>query len=171
MESQNNVIELLKSLESKFRVYRRRRIGYKFKGFGEVTSNYDSVKCRKNSASYTIVVPKTAQGNKEASGTVVVCHPTKERSVYTIQDFLSRYEIKKTSTAYPVVDYVLAYFPDREVLKRLGNNNTFINLWGREDKITSSIVVIQHTQNSFYTKDKEAFRKWFSSIDSDKEKA
>lgn len=168
MESSNKVIELLQSLEAKFRVYRRRRIAYKFKGFDEVTTNYESIKCRRNSPSYTIVVAPAAQNNNVSSGSVVVCHPTKERSVYTIPDFLSRYEIKKTSTAYPVVDYVLAYFPDRELIKRLGNNNTFTNLWGREDKITSSVVVIQHTPNSFYTKDKEAFRKWFSSIEKDK---
>lgn len=158
------IISRFEEQESKFRLFKRKRIGYKFLNFRKGSADMGDVKCSR-SASYFIISSQADESGalidecKNLCGRVVVCHPSGEKSMHSAKDFFQKYTIAESSnTAYPRKELVRAYAPDKAFLERLGDNTSFVNFWGRRDEVTDDVVIIKFAPKEYYVKSAAAFK-------------
>ena len=158
------IIGLLEEHDSKFRMYKRKRVGYKFLSFRRGSADLGDLKCAKPPSYFIISSQANDNGDlleecRNYCGRVVVCHATGEKSIHAAKDFFQKYDVaESSSTAYPRREIVKAYAPGKAFLAKLGNATSFVNFWGRTDEITDDVVVIKYAPREYYVKPAEAFR-------------
>ena len=161
---EDKILKLLEEHESKFKTYKRKRIGYKFLNFRKGSANLADIKCSKGPSYFIISSQADEEGDvveecKNYCGRVVVCHATGEKSIHSAKDFFQKYDVAESSnTAYPKRELVRAFSPDKAFLARLGEDASFENFWGRKDEITDETVVIKFAPREYYVKAASAFR-------------
>lgn len=161
------IIKLLEEQESKFRFFKRKRVGYKFMNFRKGSGDLGG-RCAKPPSYFIISSQADDEGGvveecKNYSGRVVVCHASGEKSIHAARHFFEKYTVAESSnTAYPKREMVRAFFPDNALLAKLGEKTSFVNFWGREDEITGDVVVIKHAPREYYVKPAVAFRKLYT---------
>lgn len=158
------MIAKLEGRESKFRLFKRKRVGYKFLNFRKGSADLSDVKCAKPPSYFIISSTADEDGDvleecRNYCGRVVLCHSSGEKSVHAAKDFFQKYTVAESSnTAYPRREIVRAYYPDKAFLASLGTENSFVNFWGRRDEITSESVVIKYAPREYYVKAAASFR-------------
>ena len=158
------MITKLEARESKFRLFKRKRVGYKFLNFRKGSADLADIKCTKPPSFFIISSQATEGGDilnecRNYCGRVVMCHSSGDKSIHSARDFFQKYTVAESSnTAYPRRETVRAFFPDKAFLESLGTETSFVNFWGRRDEITSESVVIKHAPREYYVKAAAAFR-------------
>ena len=160
----DSIIRLLEEHEPRFRLFKRKRVGYKFLNFRKGSADLGDLKCAKP-PSYFIISSNVDEDEdvveecKNYCGRVVVCHATGEKSIHSAKDFFQKYTVAESSnTAYPRRELVRAFFPDKAFLHKIGANASFVNFWGRRDEVTEDTVVIKFGPSEYYVKPSSAFR-------------
>ena len=160
----DSIIKLLEEQESRFRLFKRKRVGYKFLNFRKGSADLGDIRCAKPPSYFIISSQADQEGDvveecKNYCGRVVVCHATGEKSIHSATEFFQKYTVAESSnTAYPRRELVRAFFPDKAFLKKVGGAASFVNFWGRRDEITDDTVVIKFAPREYYVKSSEAFR-------------
>ena len=161
----DSIIRLLEEQEPRFRMFKRKRVGYKFLNFRKGSADLGKLKCEKPPSYFIISSQADEAGDKVEEecknfcGRVVVCHATGEKSIHSAKDFFQKYTVAESSnTAYPRREIVRAFSPDKAFLNKIGDNASFVNFWGRRDEITEETVVVKFGPREYYVKPSAAFK-------------
>ena len=157
MKTQMGVLSILVENDSNFKLFKRKRVGYRFMNFRKEPKDLSEISC-KTSPSYFILSSGGESDPGVLCGRVVVCHSSGEKNIYSMSDFFTKYTVAESSnTAYPVPHTVKALVPTKTFVRGLGDNNSFINFWGRKDVIDTNSVVIKNGEGQYYVKTKIGF--------------